>query len=29
VFAFENADAAFDRLRSGAHRGKVAIQIAD
>lgn len=28
VFAFENADAAFDRLRSGAHRGKVAIQIA-
>lgn len=29
VFSFDNADAAFERLRSGAHRGKVAIQIAD
>lgn len=28
VFPFEQADAAFDRLLSGAHRGKVAIQIA-
>lgn len=28
VFPFEQADAAFERLRSGAHRGKVAIQIA-
>ncbi len=29
VFPFEQADAAFDRLLSGAHRGKVAIHIAD
>ncbi|WP_457309700.1 zinc-dependent alcohol dehydrogenase family protein [Sphingomonas sp. UYAg733] len=29
VFPFEEADAAFDRLRSGAHRGKVAVKIAD
>ncbi len=29
VFPFEQADGAFERLRSGAHRGKVAIQIAD
>jgi NADPH:quinone reductase-like Zn-dependent oxidoreductase len=29
VFSFDEADAAFERLRSGAHRGKVAIQIAD
>jgi NADPH:quinone reductase-like Zn-dependent oxidoreductase len=28
VFSFENADDAFERLRSGRHRGKVAIQIA-
>lgn len=27
VFAFDQADAAFDRLRSGAHHGKVAIRI--
>lgn len=29
VFAFDHAEAAFDRLRSGSHRGKVAIRIAD
>lgn len=29
VFPFEQADTAFERLRSGAHRGKVAIQIAN
>lgn len=29
VVPFERADAAFDRLRSGGHRGKVAISIAD
>ncbi len=28
VFDFDQADAAFEHLRSGAHRGKVAIQIA-
>ena len=28
VFPFERADEAFERLRSGQHRGKVAIQIA-
>ncbi|PLP56772.1 NAD(P)-dependent alcohol dehydrogenase [Mesorhizobium loti] len=28
VFSFENADEAFERLRSGRHRGKVAVQIA-
>ncbi len=28
VFAFEHADAAFERRRSGAHRGKVVIEIA-
>jgi NADPH:quinone reductase-like Zn-dependent oxidoreductase len=29
VFSFAQADAAFERLTSGKHRGKVAIQIAD
>lgn len=29
VFPFDQADAAFERLSSGAHRGKVAIHIAD
>lgn len=29
VFPFEQADAAFEHLRSGAHRGKVAIRIAE
>lgn len=29
VFPFDQADAAFEHLRSGAHRGKVAIQVAD
>ena len=29
VFAFDQADAAFDRLRAGAHHGKVAIRIGD
>jgi len=29
VFPFDRADAAFEHLRSGAHRGKVAIQIAE
>lgn len=29
VFPFEDAEAAFQRLRSGAHRGKVAIKIGD
>lgn len=29
VFPFEQADAAFEHLRSGNHRGKVAIQIAE
>jgi NADPH:quinone reductase-like Zn-dependent oxidoreductase len=29
VFSFEQAEAAFNRLRSGGHRGKVAIKIAD
>ncbi len=28
VFAFDRADAAFERLRSGAHRGKVVVDIA-
>jgi threonine dehydrogenase-like Zn-dependent dehydrogenase len=29
MFAFEDAEAAFARLRSGGHRGKVGIRIAD